>query len=460
MGATNQEIKVTIKSVIQGLKDVLQYADALNKINDAQTKGGSQKGFAAGSSPNDVKQLAAAIQQLAQNSKNLDDSKVGRFTSAIRTLSSVVQGLASANEALKFIRSLGGASSSIADKLQKVPQVMSAVSQKARTLLSDTKAAASEGLSALKDKAGGLAEKLPSLEGGLGRLSPKLLGVGVGGAAVAATLAAVLVGVIALVGAFKLLEVGVSAAQTGLERIFQRGVEYNKQLETTRLGIAAVIASVAQIQAKGGGVPLTGVEKLNVSLELAQEQLEKLKVDAINTTATFGQIAPAFLAALGPGLSAGLKLDEVRGIVVKITQAAGAIGLPFDQLNQEVRALLEGTVFNHKTHVDLLRDTFDVKHIRLTGGGSSSEIWSQMFADALNETVEVTGARETGALGAALCAGVGIGVYDSLNDATENVVRKFRIHEPDARNSKRLVEAYETYMSLVNALEPLWPRLG
>ncbi|MDQ4003923.1 MAG: FGGY-family carbohydrate kinase, partial [Actinomycetota bacterium] len=125
-----------------------------------------------------------------------------------------------------------------------------------------------------------------------------------------------------------------------------------------------------------------------------------------------------------------------------------------------LRALLEGTVFNHKTHVDLLRDTFDVKHLRLTGGGASSEIWSQMFADALNETVEVTGVRETGALGAALCAGVGIGVYDSLNDATDNVVRKFRIHEPDARNSKRLVEAYETYMSLVNALEPLWPRLG
>jgi L-xylulokinase len=125
-----------------------------------------------------------------------------------------------------------------------------------------------------------------------------------------------------------------------------------------------------------------------------------------------------------------------------------------------LRALLEGTVFNHKTHVDLLRDTFDVKHIRLTGGGSSSEIWSQMFADALNETVEVTGAREIGALGAALCAGVGIGVYDSLYDAIENVVRKFRIHEPGARNSKRLVEAYETYMSLVNALEPLWPRLG
>ena len=125
-----------------------------------------------------------------------------------------------------------------------------------------------------------------------------------------------------------------------------------------------------------------------------------------------------------------------------------------------LRALLEGTVFNHKTHVDILRNAFDVKRVRLTGGGSSSHVWSQMFADALGETVEVTGAGETGALGAALCAGVGIGVYDTLNDATENVVRTFRTHEPDARNSKRYAEAYETYMELVNALGPVWSRTG
>ena len=125
-----------------------------------------------------------------------------------------------------------------------------------------------------------------------------------------------------------------------------------------------------------------------------------------------------------------------------------------------LRALLEGTVFNHKTHVDILRDAFDVKRVRLTGGGSTSRVWAQMFADALGETVEVTGAGETGALGAALCAGVGIGIYDSLTDATDNVVRRFRIHEPDPRNSERYAEAYETYMSLVDALGPVWSRTG
>jgi fructose-1-phosphate kinase PfkB-like protein len=81
-------------------------------------------------------------------------------------------------------------------------------------------------------------------------------------------------------------------------------------------------------------------------------------------------------------------------------------------------------------------------------------------AAALGETVEVTGAGETGALGAALCAGVGIGTYKSINDATDNVVRRFRTHEPDARNSKRYAEAYETYMGLVDALGPVWSRTG
>ncbi|MDQ3507774.1 MAG: carbohydrate kinase [Actinomycetota bacterium] len=125
-----------------------------------------------------------------------------------------------------------------------------------------------------------------------------------------------------------------------------------------------------------------------------------------------------------------------------------------------LRALFEGVAFNHKTHVDILRGAFDVKRVRLTGGGSTSRTWSQIFADTLGETVEVTGTGETGALGAALCAGVGTGVYDSLEDATGSVVRAFRTHAPDPRNSEKLAEAYETYMSLVESLEPVWHRTG
>lgn len=125
-----------------------------------------------------------------------------------------------------------------------------------------------------------------------------------------------------------------------------------------------------------------------------------------------------------------------------------------------LRALFEGVAFNHKTHVGMLREAFKVKRVRLTGGGSTSRTWAQIFADTIDETVEVMGAGETAALGAALCAGVGTGVYSSIDDAANNVVRTFRIHEPDPRNSKRLAEAYETHLALVGAMNPVWERTG
>ncbi len=125
-----------------------------------------------------------------------------------------------------------------------------------------------------------------------------------------------------------------------------------------------------------------------------------------------------------------------------------------------LKALFEGTVFNHKGHVDTLRPAFDFTRVRLTGGGSRSELWSQMFADALNLTVEVTDADEAGALGAAVCAGLGTSVYRSLEDATERVVRLLRTHEPEPESRDRVAEAYETYTALAEALTPVWPRLG
>ncbi len=82
-----------------------------------------------------------------------------------------------------------------------------------------------------------------------------------------------------------------------------------------------------------------------------------------------------------------------------------------------LRAVYEGVVFNHKTHVDRLRSGFPIKKASLSGGGAKSVLWSQMFADALDLTIDVTDANEAGALGAAICAGIGAGLYSGLEDA-------------------------------------------
>jgi L-xylulokinase len=78
-----------------------------------------------------------------------------------------------------------------------------------------------------------------------------------------------------------------------------------------------------------------------------------------------------------------------------------------------------------------------------------------MFADALDATIEVTDTEESGALCAAISAGLGVGVYCSLDEATESAVGILRSHEPEPENRDWLAEGDETYIALAKALLPI-----
>lgn len=124
-----------------------------------------------------------------------------------------------------------------------------------------------------------------------------------------------------------------------------------------------------------------------------------------------------------------------------------------------LRAIFEGVAFNHKTHIDALRSAFMVTEVRVTGGGSRSETWNQIFADSFGLPVVTTEAQEAGALGTAICAGIGAGIYDSLEEAIGCTVRHVRTYEPDPRGQARLASAYQLYRELIQALEPVWSRV-
>ncbi|WP_328665902.1 FGGY-family carbohydrate kinase [Streptomyces sp. NBC_00322] len=83
-----------------------------------------------------------------------------------------------------------------------------------------------------------------------------------------------------------------------------------------------------------------------------------------------------------------------------------------------LRALMEGVVLNHRWHVDALCSKLRITGAaaRLTGGAAHSEVWSQMFADALRRPVVVTDVQESAALGAALLAATAVGLLDDVTD--------------------------------------------
>lgn len=97
------------------------------------------------------------------------------------------------------------------------------------------------------------------------------------------------------------------------------------------------------------------------------------------------------------------------------------------------RGVMQGVCFAHRAHVEKLRAAgFRFRVARLAGGAARSDFWCQLFADTLGLPVEVPVAGETGALGAALLAGVGAGVWPSVEAAqraTVQVARRFRPRE-------------------------------
>jgi len=131
-----------------------------------------------------------------------------------------------------------------------------------------------------------------------------------------------------------------AAASVALAR---RGIEYNEFLETARLGIASLIAAQTDLS-DASGKPLKGMEALTAATVLAEDQMTKLRIAGLETSATTQQLAEAFQQAVGAGLSAGLNLDQIRQLTVGITQAAGALGVPMNQISQEVRTILDGTI--------------------------------------------------------------------------------------------------------------------
>jgi L-xylulokinase len=120
-----------------------------------------------------------------------------------------------------------------------------------------------------------------------------------------------------------------------------------------------------------------------------------------------------------------------------------------------VRAVCEGVVHTHRWHVDDLRARFQPHSARLTGGAARSQVWTQMFADGLGLPITVTAQDEAGALGAAMCAGIGAGWYPDLAAATAEAVHDAATVQPTSAGASRMDAAYRRFRALSTAMEKL-----
>ncbi|MGQ0564968.1 MAG: FGGY-family carbohydrate kinase [Gemmobacter sp.] len=142
------------------------------------------------------------------------------------------------------------------------------------------------------------------------------------------------------------------------------------------------------------------------------------------------------------------------------TASAGFLGLHgWHDRGDLLRAVLEGIAFNHRVHVDALREGFQPQQALLTGGISRSPVFAQLFADVLGLPVAVTETEEAAAWGAALCAGAGVGLFTAPEADPRDLSALRRVHAPDPARSANLDRRYRLHCDVATAMAPLWSRI-
>ena len=118
------------------------------------------------------------------------------------------------------------------------------------------------------------------------------------------------------------------------------------------------------------------------------------------------------------------------------------------------RAVLEGVSYGLRDSLELMRALgLSIQQVRASGGGARSALWRQILADVFGTQIVTVNVTEGAAYGAALLAGVGAGLYDSVKTACQAVVRVTGQTEPGPAASI-YADYYPRYRALYPALAP------
>jgi len=126
-----------------------------------------------------------------------------------------------------------------------------------------------------------------------------------------------------------------------------------------------------------------------------------------------------------------------------------------------VRAVLEGVALNLKWALGYLEKlSGKAESINIIGGGAISDVWCQIFADALNRRVRrVYNPKEAGAKGAALIAMVALGCLKSFEEA-EKLVKIDAVYKPNPRNVSIYEKIFREFKNIYKNNRKMYRRLN
>lgn len=114
-----------------------------------------------------------------------------------------------------------------------------------------------------------------------------------------------------------------------------------------------------------------------------------------------------------------------------------------------VRAIIEGLCFEMYSIIKEIEKISEHKihSIYAIGGAAKSDFWLQTKADITGIVIKSKKISEAAALGAAILAGVGAGVYKNFEEAAKKVTFSEKIYYPDSEKHKKYMKIYKALNS-------------
>ncbi len=182
-------------------------------------------------------------------------------------------------------------------------------------------------------------------------------------------------------------------------------------------------------------------------------------------------------AALPPGS------NGVVGLFSNVMQASrwvhttpGFIGFDVDDPQRSGRAacfrsIEEAAAYVALAHLRIIEEVAECKAEQavFTGGAAKGHLWPQIVADTIGLPVHIPVVKESTALGAAICAGMGVGLWSSTDEAATSVAAFERTVEPDKEDSATYARLAEDWLKIYRAsmelaesglVRPLWRAAG
>lgn len=121
-----------------------------------------------------------------------------------------------------------------------------------------------------------------------------------------------------------------------------------------------------------------------------------------------------------------------------------------------VRAFFEGLSYEMRRRIEAIEKCTGrpIKVLRVVGGAQRNDLWLSCKAEVTGKQVEIPRAEEATALGAAMLAGIGVGVFQNEREAAVNMTKVGKVVEPDVKRMERYDLYYsEIYAKLYHALK-------